>query len=294
MDFKLLSEVDLREALGPINRAVSGHYLPSVRTVSQLRERAQLGVLDLKLSRCAYIGRDLVGACLVERVDESAHLDAIGVDPLAQQRGVGHALLESACVAAEALGVRRFTAEVSEADAPSLATLHSAGFQRHRGLSRYVLRGNPASQTLPEEVQGGTPAQSAPSTLGQAYVQKVELSEALEFLEKDSGPAAQDPPFHRLPVVLGRLKSKLTAFLLLQLEEQRPVLAAAVIERDRHQLLALCGEPERLPGLVGLLLMRHGVTLCDSLPEDDAASDALEKAGMTRVAVRGELLRTFK
>lgn len=53
MELRQLAEVDLREAIGPINRAVTGHYLPAVRTVSSVRERAQLGVLDLKLSRCA-------------------------------------------------------------------------------------------------------------------------------------------------------------------------------------------------------------------------------------------------
>src|SRR4051812_29218568 len=129
MELKPLCEVDLRDAIGPINRAVTGHYLPSVRTASQLRERAALGVLDLKLSRCAFIGRELVVTCLVERVDEHDYRAPSAVEPLAQQRGVGHALLEAACVAAEASSVRRFTAAVQDADAPSLATLRSAGFQ---------------------------------------------------------------------------------------------------------------------------------------------------------------------
>ncbi len=299
MDLKPLSEVDLREAIGPINRAVTGHYLPSVRTASQLRERAALGLLDLRLSRCAFINRELVGACLVERVDDHAHLDAIGVEPLSQQRGVGHALLEAACVAAEATGVRVFSAEAPESDAAALATLQSAGFRWHRQLSRWALQGQPAALPLPEEVADdprGTGSQLA-LVAGQTFIRKVQLSEALEFLDSMTAPGPRDgrkpsePPFMRQPAVLRRLEGKLSAFLLLQLESHEPVLGAAIVERDRHQLLCLGGEGERVAPLVSLLLSRHGVTQADPVPDQDAAASALLAAGLVRVAVRCELLR---
>jgi GNAT superfamily N-acetyltransferase len=291
MDLKPLSEVELREALGPINRAVTGHYLPSVRTVTQLRERAQVGVLDLKLSRCAYIGRELVGACLVERVDEWAHLDAIGVDPLAQQRGVGHALLEAACVAAEAMGVRKFTAEVSESDAAANATLHSAGFMKNREVSRWVLKGPPAQQPLPQEVPAGATLEPGPATPGQSLARQVELSETLNFLALHR--QGRDPTFAGRPEVLERLKGRLTAMLLLHLESSDPVAGALVFERDRRQILALGGDPGHLAALIGLVLQRHGITHAESVPEGDPAVGALAAAGMTRVAVRAELIRHF-
>lgn len=291
MDLKPLSEVELREALGPINRAVTGHYLPSVRTVTQLRERAQVGVLDLKLSRCAYIGRELVGACLVERVDEWAHLDAIGVDPLAQQRGVGHALLEAACVAAEAVGVRKFTAEASESDAAANATLHSAGFMKSREVSRWVLKGPPAQQPLPQEVPAGATLEPGFAAPGQSLARQVELSETLNFLALHR--QGREPTFVGRPEVLERLKARLTAMLLLHLESSDPVVGALVFEKDRRQILALGGDPGRLAALVGLVLQRHGVTLAESVPEGDPAVDALAAAGMTRVAVRTELVRRF-
>ncbi len=286
MDLKPLSEVDLREAIGPINRAVTGHYLPSVRTASGLRERAALGLLDMKLSRCAFIGRDLVGACLVERVDERAHLDAIGVDPLAQQRGVGHAILESACVAAEATGVRRFTAEVPESDAASLATLQSAGFQPGRGIGRWALasEAQPADLPLPDVVTGGG------QTQGQVFVRKVELGEALSFLYP-ADMATDDRPFSQQPEVLRRLASKLCALLMLQVEPHDPILGAVIIERDRHQLLALGGQVDRLAPLVTLLLRRYGVTHADAIPEGDPMTPALVGSGMSRLALRQELLR---
>jgi ribosomal protein S18 acetylase RimI-like enzyme len=294
MELKQLAEVDLREAIGPINRAVTGHYLPAVRTVSLVRERAQLGVLDLKLSRCVFLNGRLAGTCLVERVDERAHLDAIGVEPMAQQQGVGYALLESACVAAEALGVKLLSAELSDSDAPALATLQHAGFVRGRELSRYELKGPPAQLAIPEEIgEGEGMAQRTPATLGQTFVRPVPLSEALEFLGRARGGALAEAPFSGQPAVLEHLKSKLTAYLLLQLDEQSPVVGAAVIERERHLLLALGGDAERLAPFLVLLMRRHGVTTLESLPEGDPLEVALGAAGMTRTAARRELLRRF-
>lgn len=294
MELRQLAEVDLREAIGPINRAVTGHYLPAVRTVSSVRERAQLGVLDLKLSRCAFQNGRLLGTCLVERVDERAHLDAIGVEPMGQAQGVSYALLESACVAAEALGVKLLTAEVSDSDSPALATLTQAGFQRGRELSRYELKGAPAQLATPEEIgEGEGMAQRAPATLGQTFVQPVPLAEALDALERLRGPAGDAVPFSGQPAVLERLKGKLAAFLLLQLDEQSPVVGAAVIDRERHLLLGLGGEAARLPPFLVLLLRRHGVTTVESLADGDPLGDALQQAGMVRTAARRELLRRF-
>ncbi len=45
---------------------------------------------------------------------------------------LSHALLEASCAAAEAAGVRRLTAEVSDHDAAILTTLRSAQFARLR------------------------------------------------------------------------------------------------------------------------------------------------------------------
>lgn len=300
MELKPLAEVDLRDALGPINRAVTGHYLPAVRTVSQLRERVNLGVLDLKLSRCAFLGRDLVGACLVERVDEFAHLDAIGVDPLAQQRGVGHALLEAACVAAEAAGVRLFTAEVTDSDAASVATLSSAGFAARQALSRWELQGDPRPVPLPEEM--GPETTGRPQGPGQMLASPVELGEALSFLgAAEPKDLANYLTFWQQPVVLRRVQSKLTAMLLLQIgaragagaltDPQGPVQAAVIFEKDRQRILRAGGEAGPLSALVGLLLRRHGVTHAPDLPGDERTAAALAEAGLVRVALRSEMAR---
>lgn len=289
MELKPLSEVDLREAIGPINRAVTGHYLPAVRTVSGLRERAQLGVLDLRLSRCAFLGGRLVGTCLIERVDERAHLDAIGVDPLAQQRGVGHAMLEAACCAAEAGGVAVLTAEISDSDAASMATLQSAGFVGGRELGRFELRGPPADLPVPEEVEEA--AVRTPATRGQSFVRPVPLTEALETVQRARGAALAEAAFAHQPAVLERLRSRLSCYLLLHLEQDSPVLGAAVIERDRHVLVSLGGQVDRLAPLVVLLARRHGVVAMDSMPEGDPLGQVLRQAGFQRTAVRREMVR---
>ena len=43
--------------------------------MAQLRERAALGVLDLKLSRALLVAGGIAGACLVERVGDRAHIE---------------------------------------------------------------------------------------------------------------------------------------------------------------------------------------------------------------------------
>jgi hypothetical protein len=95
--------------------------------------------------------------------------------------------------------------------------------------------------------------------------------------------------------VLKRLQGKLCALLLLQLETHHPVLGAVIIERDRHQLLSLGshGNVERLAELVSLVLRRYGVTHADAIPQGDPVEAALAAAGMTRIAVRRELLRNL-
>jgi hypothetical protein len=191
--------------------------------------------------------------------------------------------------------VRVLSAEVNESDAASLATLQSAGFVRHREVSRYELKGSPAPIDQPEELEDGASPSQLGARLVQPFVRKVPLSEALDYLERSAGRALAEAPFGGQPAVLRRLESKLTAFLMLQLmESESPVIGAAVIERDRHQLLALGGQPDRLPGLVALLLQRHGVTVVDALPEGDPNHEVLVAAGMSRVAARAELLRVAK
>lgn len=296
MELKALSEVDLREAIGPINRAVTGHYLPLVRTASSLRERAAAGVLDLRLSRCAFVGRELVGTCLVERVDELAHIDAIGVDPLAQQRGVGHALLESACVAAEAGGVRRMTAEVPEGDAPLLATLSSAGFQPQRTLSRWTQSGALGAVHLPEAQTGEAIGPGAAVT--HPFAREATVAEALARWR--ARPEAASAPFGMLPQVLERLSGRLRAFALERPEAADPVQAVAVLDKDkdRHQIHALCGEGDALRSLLAFLVARHGAQFIEALPDDSAGDDgatlaALRAVGLLRTALRKELSRSF-
>lgn len=311
MELKPLAEVDLREAIGPINRAVTGHYLPLVRTASLLRERAAAGVLDLRLSRCAFLGRQLVGACLVDRVDEIAHIDAIGVDPLAQQRGVGYALLEAACMAAEAGGVGRITAEVPEGDAALMATLGAAGFLPQRALGRWAMSGAMNAVPLVEESAALTDEEL---TLAPPYVRGLPVAEALARWREQ--PEAATAPFGMRPQVLERLAGRLRALALVgrgaESGDAKQVLAVALLEKtqekERHQIHALCGETAALTSLVAVLVARHGAQFLDALPmaaEGTAAGGAeepssvqhseaaLRAVGLLRTSVRSEVVRVF-
>ena len=284
MEIRSLADIELKDALGPVNRAAGGRtapgMLPLVHTAAQLRERAALGVLDLKLSRALALGGGIAGACLVERVGERAHLDAFGVDPLAQQRGGGKALCEAVVAAAMAAGVRRLTAFGSDFDAQLLPILQAVGFERGREVARYSLSlGGPTQALIPEDI--GEAAYD-PAT-HQTVARVVPLAEALAVLEPVLAPQAS---FLQLPEVLRRLGPKLTAVVL---QSPTGITAAAVADRERRQLLTLYGQTEAAAAqLAALLAARYGIHFIDALAIDDPVTAALTAAGFQRASLRAE------
>lgn len=286
MDLRPLVEVDLREALAPINRGNGGlgRFVPAMRTAAQLRERAAAEVLDLKLSRACYIG-GLVGSCLVERLDEQAHIDAIGIEPLAQQRGAGRALVEAVCQAATAAGVKRLSVFVSDFDSTLLSSLAALGFVRRRGVARYILSGAPAPLTQPADL-GNAPA---PESATEPYARAVPLAEALPTLH--AGVAADKLLFGQQGGILTRLGGKLTAYTLTTPDSNGQPVAAAVFERERKLIHALGGEPGQLAHLLCLLAARHGVACIEALVEGHPAQSALTTAGFQRASLGAELVK---
>ncbi len=289
MELRPVADVELKEVLGPINRAASGRtapgMLPLLHSAAQLRERAALGVLDLKLSRALLLGGGIAGACLVERVGEQAHLDVLGVDPLAQQRGGGRALCEEVVAAAAAAGVRRLTAFCSDLDAQLLAILQAVGFVRVREVARYTLTpGGPTQALVPTELAAGAEVPRPAQTVAQA----VPLAEALTFLAAAQAP---EPLFGQQTEVLRRLSPKLTALLL---HTPAGVAAAAVADRERRPLLAEGGQGEHaVAQLAALLAARYAILSVDALPVDDPATAAVSAAGFQRASLRVEFQKTL-
>lgn len=293
MDLRPLVEVDLREALGPINRGHSGQlgqagqFAPAVRTPAQLRERAAAGVLDLSLSRACYLSGALVGACLIDHVGENAHIEAIGVDPLAQQRGAGRALVETICTAAAAAGVKHLSAYASDFDNIILGALNAAGFTRRRDIARYQLQGAPAALTQPRDlgkdaIPDGTTGQVA---------RAVPIAEALLVLAPDA--VAGRLLFDQQAAVLSKLAEKgerIVAYVTLEAQEKAPH-AAAIFDRDRKLLLALGGDNDKLAPLLCLVSSRFGVALLDALASGHPAEAAVTAAGFVRMAVRAEWIK---
>lgn len=285
MELRSLADIELKDVLGPINRSAAGRTtagMPAaVHTVAQLRERAALGVLDLKLSRALLIAGGIAGACLVERVGERAHVEALGVDALAQQRGGGRALCEEVVATAAAAGVRRLTALCSDLDAPLLSILHAVGFTRLREVARYTLSASGPPQALIPLEFGADPD---PSQQNAEVAQLVPPAEALVVLAPRT-PA--EPPFSQEPEVLLRLSPKLSAVVL---RSPTGITAAAVADRERRQLLALCGHSERAATqLAALLAARYGIHHLDALPIDDPLTAAINAAGFQRASLRMEL-----
>lgn len=285
MDLRSLVDLDLREALAPINRGHGGlgRFVPAMRTPAQLRERAAIGVLDLKLSAVCYIG-GLVGSCLVERLGEQAHIDAIGVEPLAQQRGAGRALIEAVTTAATASGVKRLSIFVSDFDSSLLSSLAALGFTRRRGVARYILSGAPAPLAQPQDLGNGP----APENPSEAFAQAVPLAEVLPILR--AGVDEDKLLFGQQDGILMRLQSRLTAYILTPASGGKPV-AAAVFERDRKLLHALGGDPGQLAHLLCLLASRHGIVCIEALVEGHPAQSALTTAGFLRASLGAELAK---
>lgn len=286
MELRPVADVELKEVLGPINRAASGRtapgMLPLVHSAAQLRERAALGVLDLKLSRALLLGGGIAGACLVERVGDQAHLDVLGVDPLAQQRGGGRALCEEVVAAAAAAGVRRLSAFCSDFDAQLLPILQAVGFARVREVARYTLApGGPTQSLVPTELAAGAEPKGAQAA------QAVPLAEALTFLSAAQAPEA---PFGQQTEVLRRLSPKLTAVVL---HTPAGIAAAAVADRERRQLLAVGGQEQAAAQLAALLAARYGILSIDALPVDDPATAAVSAAGFQRASLRVEFQKTL-
>lgn len=285
MELRSLADIELKDVLGPINRSAAGRAAPlmpaAVHTAAQLRERAALGVLDLKLSRALLVAGGIAGACLVERVGERAHIEALGVDTLAQQRGGGRALCEEVVGSAAAAGVRCLTALCSDLDPQLLAILHAAGFVRLREVARYTLApSGPVQALLPEELGPDSSGFGSPGPAAQL----VPPAEALAVLAPETPPEA---PFAQQPEVLRRLSPKLTAVVL---RAPAGITAAAVADRERRQLLSLCGRSERAAAqLAALLAARQGIQHIDAMPLDDPMTAAVSAAGFQRASLRVEL-----
>lgn len=283
MEIKALDEVDLRAATAPLNRAATS-FLPLVRTPALLRERARLGVLDLKLSRAAVVGEQPAGACLLERDGDEAFIAGAAAEPPAQQRGGWHVLLDAVLAAAGKAGVRRVTIEASEHDPQLLGALQAAGFVRSRELGRYTLAGAPNHALVPPEADDNSPAPASGR-----YARAVSIDEALPLLSTEA------PPFGRRAEVLRKLAPLYTLRGLFDAgagADSRP-LAVVVVERDRKLLVALGGEPEAAAQLVALAAARHEARFVDAVPEGDPLAGALLKAGFQFAQLRVELARNL-
>lgn len=294
MEVKPLLDVELREALGPINRAASSRSPQAVRTAAAVRESIALGIVDPKLSRCGFLGDTLVGTCLIERVGTEAQLDGLAVESLAIQRGGGRILVESACAAAKAAGVTRMTAIVSDQDTNAQGLLAGIGFTRGQVVVRYELRPHAISQApaapLPEYLADRPLPDDA--TAGQPFVKLATVPEVLAIAEQGSPPQT----FFWRKEVLAKLAPRLAALVLIEAGEAGAApktIAAVLVDGERHQLMAAFGEVAKLGQLAAVAARRHNATIVDALPEDHPAAAALAAAGFERAAVRVELVRTF-
>lgn len=286
MELRSLVDVELREALAPINRAARGEFLPALRTAAQLRERASWGLLDLKLSRACVIGGSVAAACLVERLaDEGiAYIEALAADPLAQQRGAVRALVEAVLGAAKSAGVAELSVLAADMDSAQVGALQAAGFVRRQLVGRYTLSGAPASRPLPVERHAGEPQPA-----GQPWLETLSAMEGQAIL---SSLGTATGTFSSRQPVLARLAGRLMAVACFQpaaSDSPRPV-AIVIGDRERKLVCALAGETDALTSLLCFAAARFGLAHVEALAEEDGAASALLAAGYSRTAVRVEMI----
>lgn len=278
MECKSLAEVELRDATYPLNRSVPSNFLPALHTAAQLRELVALSVIDPSLSKVIVLSGKVVGGCLVERASDGAVLSALGIEPLAQQRGGGRVLLDGVTTAARAAKLLWLSIESSAADASQQALLLSAGFAVLGSRCRMALTQPPNRSLLPSNGDG-----SSDSATTEALVTTGTIDAALTFLS--SQPDWQPAP-SASPSVLRKLASRVTAFFWGGASAPQAVL---VIDKERKLIVTLAGQLDALAALGVYAAAYHGVTFADSLPADGAQLGALSLSGFTMVALRSEL-----
>ncbi len=278
MECKSLAEVELRDATYPLNRSVPSNFLPALRTAAQLRELVALSVIDPSLSKVIVLSGKVVGCCLVERASDGATLSALGIEPLAQQRGGGRVLLDAVTTAARAAKLHWLSVESSAADASQQALLLSAGFAVQGSRCRMALTQPPNRSLLPSNGDG-----SSDSATTKALVTTGTIDAALTFLSSQSD---WQPAPSASPSVLRKLASRLMAFFW---EEASAPQAVLVIDKERKLIVTLAGQMAAMAALGVYVAAYHGVAFADSLPADSPEVSALSLSGFATVALRSEL-----
>ncbi len=151
MQVQSLAEIELRDAIQPLNRSAPSNFGPALRTPALIRELVALGVVDASLSKVLVLSGKVLGGCLVERVPGGGLMSALSIEPLAQQRGGGRALLEEVIKAARTAQLAQLRIEVSEGDTANESLIGALHFVRVETLHRLALQKAPNRSLFPTE-----------------------------------------------------------------------------------------------------------------------------------------------
>lgn len=263
MQLQSLAEIELRDAVQPLNRSAPSNFVPALRSPALCRELLALGVIDPALSKVVLLSGKVLGCCLVERFAAGALLSALSVEPLLQQRGGGRVLLEAVIQAARAARIGQLRIEVSEGDASSLLTaLH---FVRQETLHRLALLQPPSRSLFPTE----------------QFDQVTEIAVEEAIVALTAQPTWQPTPSAQ-PELLRKLSKRLSAFRLGSDDRS----ATLLLDKERKLIWTLGGDSSLLAQLVVYAAAKHGAAFVDSLRDEDPAIEALCEAGFTKLAVR--------
>lgn len=265
MQVQSLAEIELRDAIQPLNRSAPSNFGPALRTPALIRELVALGVIDASLSKVLVLSGKVLGGCLVERVPGGGLLSALSIEPLAQQRGGGRALLEEVIKAARTAQLAQLRIEVSEGDTAHESLIGALHFVRVETLHRLALQKAPNRSLFPTEEFD--------------LVTEVSIEEAISLL---SAQTTWQPAPSARPDMVRKLTKRLSALTLVQSDRR----ATLIFDKERKLIWTLGGDSTRMAQLAVCVAAKHGAAFVDSLRDEDPAISALVEAGFTKLAVR--------
>jgi GNAT superfamily N-acetyltransferase len=273
MQVQSLAEIELRDAVQPLNRSAPSNFGPSLRTPALIRELVALGVVDASLSKVLLLSGKVLGGCLVERMAGGGLLSALSIEPLAQQRGGGRALLEGVIKAARIAQLAQLRIEVSEGDSAQESLIGALHFVRVETLHRLALLTPPNRSLFPTEEFD--------------LVTEISVEDAISML---SAQTTWQPAPSAQPDVIRKLTKRLSALTLVRSDRR----ATLIFDKERKLIWTLGGDSTQMAQLVVYVAAKHGVVFVDSLRDEDPAISALVEAGFTKLAVRAAYQLTLE
>jgi len=227
--------ISAAEKAAVINAAYADYGVPFRVTPKQVQDMVRLYDVDLTRSQVARVANETVGIALLAHRGSRGWISAVGVVPAWRHRGIGRWLLEGLLEGAYALGLRRLTLEVIEANQAAHRLYLSLGFREARELLCWAF-----------------PADADPLPIPREQLQTVSVDSLWSYYLPWHD---QEPCWQREEITLRRMAGQVTGYLLKLADEP----AGYCLVSDRGEAVALLDvgiNPQFGPVTAGRVLLQ--------------------------------------